>query len=76
MHDLDPRYSAYGPVGALTLAGQSGMARMRNPAIAAIALANAMAARRWAPCPRKGCALRPVMQTSRSASTSRTRIVG
>jgi hypothetical protein len=57
MPDLDPRYGAYGPVAALTLATRSGMGRMTNPAVVAIALANATAALPGAPysVARKAC---------------------
>jgi hypothetical protein len=39
----DPRYGAYGPVAALALVRATGMSRMVNPAIVALALANATA---------------------------------
>lgn len=51
MPDLDPRYAPYGSLALLTVESVSGMARMRNPAIAAIALANAGALHHVAPRP-------------------------
>jgi hypothetical protein len=39
----DPRYGAYGPVAALALVRATGMSQMVNPAVVALALANATA---------------------------------
>ncbi|MGZ5074199.1 MAG: hypothetical protein ACXWBL_13735 [Usitatibacter sp.] len=46
MPDLDPRYAPYGSLALLTVESVSGASRMRNPAMAAIALANAAMSRK------------------------------
>jgi hypothetical protein len=45
MSDLDPRYLPYGSLALLTVESVSGASRMKNPALAAIALANAASVR-------------------------------
>jgi hypothetical protein len=59
MSDLDPRYIPYGSLALLTVESVSGASRMRNPALSAIALANACSSR---PLPR---VKRPKKPTSR-----------